>query len=137
MPAIWRDRDWDYYYLYNILYYKLKHMEEHFNRDNPTIVNSKQYAKQIMVAKNLAKRLRDNNYLSNALYWHDKKFNEVNFNDLISKEPVNGYYIYIGDQNKGRRDSFKICCEHSDYMESQDKEYLFEYMKKKINWWWD
>lgn len=67
LPVIWKDRDWDKYYLYIILYHKLKYMEEYFNKDDIMIMYADKYAKQIKIAKNLVKRLTDNNYLNNAL----------------------------------------------------------------------
>jgi len=137
IPVIWKDRQWDKYYLYEILHFKLSLMEKHFYRDKPTIVNSKRYGKQIKIAKVLAKRLANDNYLDNATFWHDQKFEEVDFKSLWRKEPNGMYYSYVGDQNVNRQNSFDKCCKHSVYMRNRDLQYLFDLLNKKIEWWWD
>lgn len=137
IPIVWQDRQWDYRYLYKILHTKLSLMEEHFNRDDPTIVGSRKYGKQIQTAKNLAKRLMQDDYLENAMLWHDQKFEEINFNDLWERVPDSIYSTYIGDQNIARQESFGKCCRHSEYMEDTDRRYLFQLISDKIGWWWD
>lgn len=137
-PIIWNDRDWDYQYLYKILYYKLKHMERYFDRENPFVANSDKYAKQIMISKNLTKRLVDNNYLNNALMWHERKFPDY-LEKAFNFEPMDGLPLskWVNKNPQNEQTSFLKCCYHSEYMENQDREYLFAHMNKYIEWWWD
>lgn len=75
---IWNDKDFDYYYLLNILEFKLKNMEEFFNSDNTFTVNAKKYAKQMMIVKNLIKRIKNENYCELNNYDYEKNKYMVN-----------------------------------------------------------
>ncbi len=137
LPIIWRDQDWDKHYLYTILYFKLKNMEEFFRSENTHIAEAENIAKEIQIAKILAKRLADEVHLENAIMWHDKIYERPEFEEMFKDIPGSEYSLYVGDPDKERGESFYKCCRHSDYMEQRDKEYLFDHMKKKINRWWD
>ena len=71
--VIWNDRNWDDGYIFRILYFKFESMEKFFNSDKAYSARAKKDAKRIMTAKNLCKRIVENNYLSNALIDHNKK----------------------------------------------------------------
>jgi hypothetical protein len=134
-PVIWQDRDWSQNYIYRILYYKFRNMEYHHKKYSDS-VNSPEVAKELMVAKNLCKRLADGNYLENATTLHDQNFEDVNMRDLF--QPIgNGFSKYVGDSNEERDKSFDRCGKHSDYMEDQDLEFLLNHIRKHIKGWWD
>ena len=136
LPIIWRDRDWDYGFIYEILYQKLKNMELFFRSDKVYAKDALKFAHQIMVAKNLCKRLSEDNYLHNAMFWHDKKYPEPIVFEFEPDE-ISGYKKLLPDKNLKRSQSFKKCGEHSRYMKKQDLDYLFKYMRKHIQNWWD
>lgn|GEM_PF-2263705 len=136
-PVIWNDRDWDSGYVYAILYFKLKNMEEFFRSGDTYTVNAEKRAQEIRIAKDLARRLAEEDQLENATMWHDKRFEPVDFEDLIEDVPGQPFSIYVGDPNKERGESFGKCCKHAEYLRKRDKEYFFDYMKKKIDGWWD
>lgn len=139
IPIIWNDRQWDYYYFYKILYYKLKFMEEFWKSDEPVSAKAEKTAKQITIAKNLAKRLMENNYIDNALMWHEQKYPDY-LDKALNFEPYKDnlkLYILVDKNPIDEKKSFEKCCEHSDYMEKQDKEMLFDLLKKYVNRWWD
>ena len=126
LPIIWKDRDWDYGYFYRILYFKLKNMEKYFNHS----LCAKERAKEIRIAKNLVKRLIDSNYLENAMMFFDTKYGDKEI--IILKDGA-----VIWNKDKKMVEEFRKCSEHSNYLELQDKDYLFDYIKKHINGWWD
>jgi len=136
LPYIWKDEDWDYAYIYELLYAKLNRMDNYWeNCDDwiKTVTHEKEH-RRIKVAKNLAKRLADDNYLNNALFWHRKKYEP--YVDFISKKPnKDGFYTYIEDVYIERSKDFSKCYHHSDYMDEQDKELLFKYLKKYSDGW--
>jgi hypothetical protein len=134
IPTIWQLRDWDAFYIYGLISKHLSHVEDCM-RNYGNGINSIKYADQIRIAKNLSKRLYDDNYLENALIpveekygelqWHFEKDNMPGFNRLIFDESEEAY--------KARRNSY----EHSEYLKKQDKEMLFEMLEKFIEKWWD
>lgn len=135
-PVIWKDRDFDHSYIYEIMYFKLKNMQAFFESDYPICANSDRRAKQIMIAKNLCKRLIEQQYLTNALTnYHQKYGEEIKF----SFEPVEGkpYSVLKWNETEQQRKDFNKASKHSDYMEQQDLDFLFKHMRKYIQGWWD
>lgn len=68
LPIIWKDRDFDYGYLLDILQFKLKAMEEFFNSNDTWTKDAKKCAKQIMIVKNLVQRINHNDYIDSDTY---------------------------------------------------------------------
>lgn len=113
-------------------------MEEFFRSDNCWSAHKEKQAKEIQIAKNLSKRLAENEYLENAMFWHNKKYESRTLDEMFKPHPdKKEWKIYVGDKNKKRAESFERCCKHSDYMRERDKQYLFKYMEKYIENWWD
>lgn len=138
LPILWKDVDYDADSIYRLLYYKLKFMEEYFNGDNTWSADAKKCAKQIKIAKNLAKRLMDDNYLSNSLVEHEQRY--PNYLEIgSSMEQIEGSKLYklIDKNSEDERISFRKCCKHAEYLRKQDINYLFDYLKKYIEDWWD
>jgi len=121
IPVIWGDRQFDYSYIYTVLQKKLKLMEEHYSSGESFCSDSKKMAKQIKIARILCDRLVDSNYL-------DVLFKEV-------EDKYGDYFKLV--KTKEEKDAYHKAFEHSRYLENQDKDYLFDFMKKKINNWWD
>ena len=137
-PVIWNDRDDHYIFVYILLHYKLQNMEKFFRSDSTWSANPEKRADEIRIAKNLAKRLSDSSHLENATLFHDKKYEWFNpFEHFEESKTHPGLKTLLDDPNKERDNSFKRCCDHSNYMEKQDIECLFDIMKNKITHWWD
>jgi hypothetical protein len=107
-PIIWEDRQFDQSYLYIVLRHKLKLMEDFYFSDLPCAMYAEKRGKEIRIARILCDRIIKSEYTSNAM-----------------------------DYFKVPRDTYKDIYGHSDYMEKQDKDYLFDLMRKKIDRWWD
>ena len=137
-PVIYNDRDWDQNYIYRLLEYKFKHMEEFFRSDKVWSAKALNVARELQIAKNLCKRLSEEDYLISAMMWHDQKFEDVEWDELFKHSDDNPRLIkYVGDSNIDRRKSFERCGKHSKYMEEQDLDYLFKHLRKHIEGWWD
>jgi len=111
-PIIWRDRNWDHSYMFEMLEYKLSLMEKLFRKYGHS-VNSEKDAHYIMICKNLCKRLADDEYTNpyeerNRLHheWFSRKFEEA-----MNKEPnkiddtnrmslmIDGYFLHMNMKN--------------------------------------
>ena len=57
-PIIWRDRDWDWYYLSRIMEFKLRKMNKAFVKYGHH-VGSERDARQMLICAELLKRLQD------------------------------------------------------------------------------
>jgi len=141
LPYIWKNEDWDSHHIYDLLYAKLKSIENYWtNYDGMgRYVGQEKDLKNIKIAKNLCKRLGNDNYLENATFWHDKRYDERDFEECFEDFTYdNGEVVsrWVEDNNKRREKSFIRACSHSDKMEKRDKEYLFDFLKKEIDKWW-
>ncbi len=142
-PIIWKDRDWDHWYLYKILKFKLSNMEK-LHRKYGHAVNSEKIANKIKVCVNLLDRLIEDNYDESAFKKHHKKWGEPIFH-WDECEDKKGYYsLKIEQKNiKTKKDKdqeakeFKRCYNHEEMLRKQDVDYLFKLMNKHIQGWWD
>lgn len=134
IPVIWQLRDWDANFIYVLIYKHLSHVEDCL-KNYGNGVNSPKYTKQVQVAKNLAKRLNKDDYLSNALIPVEQKYGEpkVNFEKCDNGQ----WYKMIMDEPIENTQARHNAYEHEKYMQNQDKELLFKYLYKYIDRWWD
>jgi hypothetical protein len=127
LPYIWKDEDWDYTYIYDLLYAKLNRMEDYWKNCDDWIrsANHNKEYESIKIAKNLCKRLSEENYLTNATFWHDKKYGDyLDFKNILN------------DENVEREKDFIKAIELATNNKKRDREYLFDLLKNKIKDWW-
>ena len=93
-PIIWHDRDWDYYFIYEILKQKLKHVEQ-YTIKNGSHVNSDIDAENIRTAIEMIDKVQHeyhiDKYLSEAKEWDH-----------------NGMTQSIEDHDKARQELFQF-----------------------------
>ena len=131
---IWQDRDWDYVYIYEMLYFKLKNMEKHI-KEYGRFIGSERVVHELMVCKNLCKRLMNDDYLENALIPVEKKYGNLKYH--WEDSDVSGFKTLVFDECKDERKARNRAYEHAGYMKRQDKRLLFDMMCKHIDGWWD
>ena len=75
-PIIWNDRDWDYYFIYEILKQKLKHVEQYTSKQG-SHVNADVDAENLRTAIEMIDKVQNeyhiDKYLSEAKEWDDKR----------------------------------------------------------------
>jgi len=134
---VWNDRDWDYYYLCEILRKKLISMENYY-KNYGMHTKAEEDSKKIKECVMLLNRIIADDYFVNAYKHHDKKWGEskINVNE-------NGYLditynnVKTEDDEEIRKVEFKNCMEKENYLMKQDIDYLFDIMKKNLRKWWD
>lgn len=140
LPIVWKDRNWDQYYLYELLHFKLQNMER-LHRNYSYSLYADRTADQLKVCKLLLDRLIKDEYYENTFRNHDKKWGRPK----IRYEPVGDRYkklvMYrknVTEENEEQeRKEFLRLCEHEHMLRKQDIEYLFKLMTKHIGRWWD
>ncbi len=143
LPIIWQDRDWDHWFLYKILQFKLKQMAK-LQKEYGHSVNSERYANQMQVCINLLDRLINDNYTTNVMKPHEKKWGECNM--VFIPLPENSELCSLSfsvekaitkeekeKENKERMNLYK----HSNELQKQDLDMLFQNMRKYVEGWWD
>ena len=142
-PIIWKDRDWDHWFLYKILHLKLKRMETLHRKYGNSIYREK-YADQIKLAVLLIHRLIEDEYLENVLKPHEEKWGESEF--IFTPIPGDKEYSSLDikvdkantkEEKKQETKERMILYKHSDALKKQDLDMLFKHMRKYIECWWD
>lgn len=143
-PVIWKDRDWDHYFLYVILHYKLKRME-HLHIYYSHLMSGSQTVKELRRCITLLERLMEDEYHENASIESHKKWGRPKFNWIEIPNDKPGYSkldityknVKTEEDEKQHNKEFSRICDHERNMRKQDIKYLFEYMSKHIEGWWD
>jgi hypothetical protein len=142
-PIIWRDKQWDHYFLFEIMNKKLSLMEKFFDSDDVVILDAKKTAKQIRVARILIERLKKDEYDES---FHDKLDKKWGRPDFFFKPIENGKYSTLErtiDGVKTEKDEKKYTKElkriyaHVEMQRKQDKEYFCKIFKKYVDHWWE
>jgi len=148
-PIIWKDRDWDHTYIFEILKFKLKNQSEYIGK-NDNHVSAKYDAEKMMLCVRLIERIQDEYY--GCEYQDYNKINykfidtesdpkswrleleqiSENFDDYFKKYPR--IYNQLKDKYPERyRLAFQIA------MENENRAYklLFKILEQNIRRWWD
>jgi len=143
MPVIYKDRQWDHYYFFKILEFKLTLMANMFEKEGHGI-NSHKDAKQMRICAELCKRFSEDNYSEETLKAHAEKWGDLkmDFKDDPKKSGFGSLKMYrekcITEKEKTMEciENKKIW-DHEEKMKQQDINKLFDTLKKYIRGWWD
>jgi len=145
LPTIWRDRDWDYNYLFYMLHKKLSNMEKSM-KNHSHFVGSEKVVDDLKLCRILLDRLICDEYHDNAFIHHNRKWGNL---EMISK-PIPGRNCLcsldifrtkldqsIANDVKLERHKSALLYKHSDNMKNQDSDMLFKTIRKHVFTWWD
>lgn len=136
-PVVWKDRNWDQYYIYCILHHKLNLMEKNI-RSNNNHTRAIKDANDIKKCVLILNRLIEDNYHENSFKRHDEKWGHPELN-LGNNRKVYIFHKNVlteKDEQEEIKDS-KRSHKHAMNLKKQDLEILFDTMKKHIECWWD
>lgn len=133
IPIIWKDRDFDYIFLLEVIRFKLKSMEEFFNSKYAMSMNSNKRAEEIHKCILILNRIIDDDYIEIAFKHHNKKWGELNFKNNKFSCPNANTEEEIKQEHKERFRLYK----HSDILLDQDIDYFFKLLRKHFRSWWD
>ena len=159
-PVIWKDRDWDYRYIWDLNIQKLKFQSKYIgNNDNHT--RAKRDAQIMMTCVRLMEKIKDNDYevehqeyynsnvtfipkileSGEKVYTYDSKVISENFDEYFKKYPRQYKKVLSGEVNRFKRDGDKdknlIAMEISIENHNRAKKLLFKLMDFYIEYWWD
>lgn len=142
-PYVWKDRNWDHYFIYVILKHKL-HITEQYIRNHGHHIKHIQDADKIKICVNLLDRLVKDEYEENAFKKHDKKWGEAKFifKDCVYDPELTELHIdypriSTPKNKKAEKKEFNRAIKHSNKVQQQDLDMLFNNMRKYIQEWWD
>jgi hypothetical protein len=141
IPTLWKDRNWDQYFIFTILKKKLELTEPVLR--NGHCVDGNKRADEVHLCINLIDRILKDDYHENAFKNHDKKWGELDFS---FRKHTDGKHCILDmtrqniktekDKELERQESNRLY-KHASNMQKQDIEYLFKIMSKHILGWWD
>lgn len=165
-PTIWRDRDWDHNFIYELLKVKLKHQSDYIGYHNRH-TRSQRDSELMKLTTRLIQRCQDEYYEMEYMDYHVSKYNwlditdedefpekykdskrlEVeliseNFDDYIKKYPRQYKRVMSGEVNRFDRDGKKkekqlIAMEIAHENQYRCRKLLFNIMERKLEGWWD
>jgi len=156
LPIIWKDRNWDHQYIFDILSHKLKAQSEYIGgRD--IHINAKRDAEVMMICVRLIEKVKDEYYGMEYMDYHKTKHwfepagkegystwesKEIyeNFDDYFAKYPLvykrvlNGEgWLKIEDEN----DKDRIASNIAHINHDRARKLLFKIIEQNIEKWWD
>jgi len=158
LPIIWKDRNWDNHYIYNILQHKLKAQSKYIG-DRDHHVTAKRDAEVMMTCVRLIDKVGDEFYSSEYSDYHKDKhwFNtnekegystwnsrtlEENFDDYFKKYPLIYKRVLAGEGpfqpiSFKQEDKQRIAMNIGHINDKRAQDLLFKIMNENINKWWD
>lgn len=159
-PVIWKDRDWDYRYIWDLNIQKLKFQSKYIG-ENDNHTRAKRDAQIMMTCIRLMEKIKDGDYeveyqeyyntnvtfvptileSGEKVYTYDSKVISENFDDYFKKYPSTYKKVLSGEVNRFKRDGDKdknlIAMEISIENHNRAKKLLFKLMDFYIEYWWD
>lgn len=160
LPVIWKDRDWDHHYIYEVLKHKLKAQANYIsNKDRHT--RAQRDARNMKICANLIQICQDDTYQMEYMdYIKDRSWfeacedkpgystweNEIiteTLDDFFKKYPLiykramNGEGPFTLDSEDEKEIKRRIAMNICHINQQRAHKLLFKIMEQNINYWWD
>jgi hypothetical protein len=162
-PIIWRDRDWDDWYIFTILETKLKHQAKYIgDRDRHT--RAKRDAEIIMTCVRLIQKVKEEEYEGEYTEYHETVYNWLDIPDKpdykkldieLKSERFDEYYLKypldykrvitnptnqlfdIDGDKQDKNVKQHIAMNMSRLRQRRAHKLLFKLLERNIECWWD
>jgi len=165
-PVIWRDRDWDTNFIYEIIRVKLNNQADYIGGKNRH-TRAKRDAELMKLCSRLIQRCQDDHYDMEYMDYHESNYNFIditddddipekyrkgkkldielvseNFDDYFKKYPRQYKRVMSGEVSRFRRpieekDKQVIAMEIAHENQDRCRKLLFKIMERRIEGWWD
>lgn len=157
-PTIWKDRDWDDSFIFDILIQKLKNQSEYIGKkDRHT--SAKRDAEVMMTCSRLLEKVKSEDYSMEYLNYEKTNWNFIpcednpgysrlefdlvseNFDDYFKKYPRQYKRVLNGEINifnrRVTKDKHDIAMEIAHENHKRAKKLVFKMLEQNIEKWWD
>jgi hypothetical protein len=155
LPTIWKDRDWDDFYIFEILRVKLKYQAKYIG-DRDYFVGADREAEKMRLCVKLIELIQDEYYISESQSYHET---EMHFDDIEDKpgysqirieeisEDFDSYFtkysleykrVINADKchyNRDSKDGIAFAMGHN--IQNKCQRLLFKILDENIQKWWD
>lgn len=158
-PVIWKDRDWDTHYIYEIIGKKLTHQAKYIG-DNDRHTMAKRDSERMRLVVKLIKLQQDEFYIMEYMDYHISKHNwldvednpelkeldielvDENFDEYFKKYPNQYKKVMSGKINRfnipvEEKDKKVIAMEIAHENQNRSHKLLFKLLDNNIRNWWD
>jgi hypothetical protein len=158
-PTIWRDRDWDHGFIYEIIKVKLKNQSDYIGSRN-TFISTKRNSELMKLTTRLIQRCQDDFYELELMDYQEIKLKFVptdetekwfrmedtivseRFDEYFKKYPLQYKRVLSGEINRFDRDGEEkeknlIGMEIAHENQERCRKLLFKIMERHIDGWWD
>lgn len=147
-PIIWKDEDWDYIYIYEILKFKLKNQAKYIGERNFSL-NAKRDAEIMNLCVSLINKIQNDEYYHEWYNYQKSDFNftpmensdlkqlEINIIEENYSEYFKKYPISFKKFSKNEQKERQIARSISKYNHEKAKKLLFKIIENNIEKWWD
>ena len=156
LPVIWKDRNWDSHYIFDILSHKLKAQANYISNRN-FFVSSKRDAEVMMTCVRLIDKVQNEWYQTEYMDYHKTKhwFEDIpdrpgysswesrqleeNFDEYFAKYPLIHKKLMSGKIGSGFRLRSKqhVAMSIATINHNRARKLLFRIMEQNIEKWWD
>jgi len=158
LPIIWKDRNWDYNYIFDIMTHKLKAQSKYIG-SRGTHLSAERDAEIMMTCVRLMKLVQEDTYSSEYSDYHktkhwlediedkpglsswESRLLEENFDDYFKKYPLIYKRVLNGEgvfKRQGREDDKQVIAMNISHINhDRAKKLLFKLMEENIERWWD
>ena len=165
-PVIWKDRDWDSHFIYEIIRVKLNNQADYIGGKNRH-TRAKRDAELMRLCSRLIQRCQDDHYDMEYMDYHESNYNFIditddddipekyrkgkkldielvseNFDDYFKKYPRQYKHVMSGEVSRFSRpieekDKQVIAMEIAHENQDRCRKLLFKIMERRIEGWWD
>lgn len=136
LPIIWKDRNWDHYYILKVLQHKINLTKNYIDKNKRYTGYEKDVFKMKICTLLLERLIRDE-YDINATIPHLKKWGEGEFDIEDGILLVNYPNVKNEEDEKKQQKELRMLMKKSIDQQKQDLEYLCKMIRKHILQWWD
>jgi hypothetical protein len=147
-PIVWKDQDWDHYFIYEVLKFKLKNQAEYIGKKGNHL-SAKRDAEIMMTCVRLIDKIQDEYYASEYFEYYKShlEFKKLENSELfeisetVTSEALEGYFkkyplIYRLVPDLAAPKS-RIAFQMAKINQERAHKLLFKIIQENIQSWWD
>lgn len=144
-PVIWKDRDYDDYYIYKVLQFKLKNQAKYIG-DRDWHTRAKRDAEKMMTCVRLIDKVTKEYYGMEYMDYHDFNFvfGNPSFQMEVTKDELDIYfsmypltYKKVIAKHGKDEDKAMTALLMGDIRQEKARKLLFKILEQNIECWWD
>lgn len=140
LPILWNDEEWDYTYLFRIMRFKISRMRKEIEKNGRHVGYEKQ-VEEMKIAEFVLNRLAEHDFYfdNNERFKEHAKKGKCTCPEILNtyKELPHGCTRMNFHHCEFCKKSFKYWYKREDAKERADLQYVFNYIAKKCQRWWD